>query len=132
MALLMHLRRALGNEVLSSSTSRGFHAALPCFAKAKKGGKGGAEEVEQEVATGKCDLKVATGINILKSGNDPALGPNEAYPDWLWKLGEPSPNLAELQQKGWDNLADLSEKKRLVKLMARQEIKVKNALKAKK
>ena len=73
-----------------------------------RAGKGG-DDAEQEVATGKCDLKMATGINIMKSGNDPELGPNEAYPDWLWKLAEPAPNLAELQQKGWENIEDLAE-----------------------
>mmetsp|Transcript_11694 Transcript_11694/g.19847 ORF Transcript_11694/g.19847 Transcript_11694/m.19847 type:complete len:130 (+) Transcript_11694:176-565(+) len=128
MALLLHLRRALRDQTLASSTSRGFHAALPCFAKK---GKGAADAGDQEVATGKCDLKVATGINIMKTGSDPELGPNETYPDWLWTLAEKRSTLAELQKQGWENIEDLSEKKRLVKLMARQEIKSKNALKSK-
>lgn len=38
-------------------------------------------------------------VNVLKTGEDPALKPDEEYPAWLWKLADPPPSLGELSRK---------------------------------
>lgn len=38
-------------------------------------------------------------VNILKTGEDPELKPDEEYPGWLWKLASPPPTLGELSVK---------------------------------
>lgn len=80
-----------------------------------------------------CDLKVATGLNLLTKGSDPPLSPTEDYPEWLWKLKEPSMNLSELRQARDDDPfgMSLAEGRRLVKYEKRQTIKANNARKSK-
>jgi len=73
-------------------------------------------------------MKVATGLNLLTKGTDPLLSPTEDYPEWLWKLKEPSLNLSELRDV---RTADpfgmsLKEGRRLVKYEQRQKIKGNN------
>lgn len=43
-------------------------------------------------------------MNILKSGTDPALKPDEELPAWLWDLAHPEKPLAELQRHGFTEL----------------------------
>lgn len=38
-------------------------------------------------------------VNILKTGEDPALKPDEDYPAWLWKLASPPTSLGDLSRK---------------------------------
>jgi Mitochondrial ribosomal protein L37 len=49
--------------------------------------------------------EVVTGVNLLKSGTDPPLLPDDQYPEWLWKLAEPEATLSELQRKPEDDLS---------------------------
>jgi hypothetical protein len=45
------------------------------------------------------DPTTATGVNLLKSGSDPKLGPDEAYPDWLWTLVDTPQSKSELERQ---------------------------------
>ena len=42
--------------------------------------------------------QVVQGINILKSGSDPALAPDSEYPAWVTDLARPPPKLTELRR----------------------------------
>ena len=35
------------------------------------------------------NMEVCEGANIYKTGSDPVLKEDAAYPDWLWSIGEP-------------------------------------------
>mmetsp|Transcript_26154 Transcript_26154/g.36121 ORF Transcript_26154/g.36121 Transcript_26154/m.36121 type:complete len:133 (-) Transcript_26154:192-590(-) len=114
------------NAASQSILTRDFHVGTPSYAK--KGAK--VVDNSEPAGTGKCDLKVATGLNIMKGGADPELGSTESYPDWLWTLTDPKPSLVELTRKNFPDLT-LDEQKRLVKLQNREDIKSKNRMKAK-
>ncbi|XP_031553475.1 39S ribosomal protein L54, mitochondrial-like [Actinia tenebrosa] len=45
---------------------------------------------EQGEETHKLGQERCFGINYLKDGTDPPLLPDNEYPDWLWKLTEPT------------------------------------------
>ena len=48
--------------------------------------------------------EACTGANYLKTGEDPVLKEDAAYPDWLWKLAEPKKQTSELlpdSQQHW-------------------------------
>lgn len=42
------------------------------------------------------NMKVCEGANIYKTGSDPELQEDSAYPDWLWAIGKPPPAHTEL------------------------------------
>lgn len=42
------------------------------------------------------------GINILKSGSDPEVKPDEQYPQWLWQVGSPGKMLSQLNREQED------------------------------
>lgn len=45
-------------------------------------------------------LRVTRAARVYTQGqSDPKLGPDDAYPDWLWTLMAPKPLEAELQGK---------------------------------
>lgn len=48
---------------------------------------------------GSLSSTTATGVNYFKKGEDPPLKDDEEYPDWLWKVHEPSPTVYSLQKK---------------------------------
>mmetsp|Transcript_1687 Transcript_1687/g.3478 ORF Transcript_1687/g.3478 Transcript_1687/m.3478 type:complete len:132 (-) Transcript_1687:253-648(-) len=116
----------------SFAVPRSLHTSAAALAKAK-GKKGGADEGPVEVATGVCDLKQATGLNLLKTGTDPVLGPDEAYPDWLWTLTDPELSMMELQHMASADPQSLTpyEGTRLMKLLNRTQIKSQNNIKMK-
>ena len=39
------------------------------------------------------------GINILKSGSDPEVKPDEQYPQWVWQVGSPGKMLSQLNRE---------------------------------
>ena len=77
----------------------------------------------------------ATGVNILAKGEDPKLGPDEDYPDWLWELAAPPKTLkqltAEVADVGPDQL-DSADFFRYIKLKRKALIKANNLASAKK
>ena len=42
------------------------------------------------------------GINILKSGSDPEIKPDEQYPQWVWQVGSPGKMLSQLNREQED------------------------------
>ena len=42
------------------------------------------------------------GINILKSGSDPEVKPDEQYPQWMWQVGSPGKMLSQLNREQED------------------------------
>ena len=42
------------------------------------------------------------GINILKSGSDPEVKPDEQYPQWVWQVGSPGKMLSQLNREQED------------------------------
>lgn len=77
----------------------------------------------------------ATGCNIYTKGQDPALGKDEDYPDWLWTLLEPPKTAKQLHQAAalagsYDSLPD-AEFFRLAKLERKVRIKAHNAANSK-
>lgn len=48
--------------------------------------------------------EVATGVNILKNGQDPPLRKDDELPAWLWELMTPDKTLAELQRADFNEL----------------------------
>ncbi|KAL6769026.1 MRPL54 [Auxenochlorella protothecoides x Auxenochlorella symbiontica] len=73
--------------------------------------------------------EVATGVNILKNGTDPALKSDEELPAWLWELAQPEKPLTELQRHEFTELQS-EEQRRWVKLETRAGIKANNVLKS--
>ncbi|KFM24475.1 hypothetical protein F751_3193 [Auxenochlorella protothecoides] len=73
--------------------------------------------------------EVATGVNILKNGTDPALKSDEELPAWLWELAQPEKPLTELQRHEFTELQP-EEQRRWVKLETRAGIKANNVLKS--
>jgi hypothetical protein len=61
------------------------------------------------------------------------LGPDEAYPEWLWALATPRPALSELRRRHGDAAAarapelELAEGLRLVRMGRKADIKAANA-----
>lgn len=101
-------RRAL--ELLASGTRlRSLHASPFAAAKApaapaKKKKAGPAAPA----GTGVMDRTTATGVNLLKSGSDPKLGPDEDYPEWLHTLAAPLPTAGVLRKRYGDDPESLS------------------------
>ena len=71
-----------------------------------------------------------TGLNIMKSGQDPPLEKDENLPEWLWKLADTPKTLAELQRLNPAELT-LEEAKYKKKLENRRNIKMSNSQKEK-
>jgi hypothetical protein len=80
-------------------------------------------------------------LNYLKTGSDPELGSDDAYPAWLWTLLEAKESLggyerriAALKAEGLDWRAEFSEEdaKRYRKLERTHRIRENNASRAKK
>jgi len=65
----------------------------------------------------------AVPINFKKSGEDPTINPNDAYPAWLWALDLPTST--ELEAKGVESLND-QESRRFYQLESTRKIKEKN------
>ncbi len=42
------------------------------------------------------NMDVCVGANIYKTGEDPPIKEDSEYPDWLWKLAEPTKSYKEL------------------------------------
>ncbi|GMH36759.1 hypothetical protein BSKO_04632 [Bryopsis sp. KO-2023] len=98
-------------------------------------------------ATGQCPLllrSMSTGtgmtkdvapVNILKTGEDPPLKPDEEYPAWLWKLVTPPASFGDLSVKmeeGGQGALDLEEGSRFLGLERRKSIAGSNKMKGKK
>lgn len=92
-------------------------------------------------ATGTASETHARGLNYAKGGSDPELGPDDAYPSWLWTILETKESLggyerriAALKAEGLDWRNEFSEEdaKRYRKLERVNRIKTNNALRAKK
>ena len=127
-------------SLLRTQGARSFHGGAALCAKAKDkasagggGGGGGGGHGEGGMSSTHC-----TGLNYKKGGSDPELGPDEAYPDWLWKLAEPKKTLTELEKEvaaakltGRYDVMDVKDVKRLLKLRRRAKIKANNASRAK-
>ena len=123
-------------SLLRTQGARSFHGGAAICAKAKDkasagggGGGGGGGHGEGGMSSTHC-----TGLNYKKGGSDPELGPDEAYPDWLWKLAEPKKTLTELEKEvaaakltGRYDVMDVKDVKRLLKLRRRAKIKANNA-----
>ena len=77
------------------------------------------------------DPEVATGVNIYQTGQDPVLGPDDAYPDWLWGLLDKPKTVKQLhqqaQQLGGYEAMPPADYFRLVKLQRKEQIKASNA-----
>lgn len=41
-------------------------------------------------------MEVCEGANIYKTGSDPEIKEDSAYPDWLWGIAEPPPSYTQL------------------------------------
>ncbi|CAL8467139.1 g6675 [Coccomyxa elongata] len=86
---------------------------------------------------GSLSSTTATGVNYFKKGEDPPLKDDKEYPDWLWKVHEPSPTVYSLQKKaagdGDLESGDISaaEVKQLIKMENNRSIKDRNFIKAK-
>lgn len=78
---------------------------------------------------GSLSKDTVTGINILKTGQDPLIQPDSEYPDWLWDLTQRDPTIEELLRKHEQTGGGLSaeELKRYAKLLNRKKIKENNA-----
>ena len=127
-------------SLLRTQGARSLHGGAAICAKAKDkasagggGGGGGGGHGEGGMSSTHC-----TGLNYKKGGSDPELGPDEAYPDWLWKLAEPKKTLRELEKEvaaakltGRYDVMDVKDVKRLLKLRRRAKIKANNASRAK-
>ena len=42
------------------------------------------------------NMEVCEGANIYKTGSDPEIKEDSAYPDWLWGIAEPPPSYTQL------------------------------------
>ena len=64
-------------------------------------------------------------VNIMKNGEDPAVLPDEEYPEWVFRLQDDFPSFQDLQDKitkeGFDSLSE-AEVKRALKLAHRKEM----------
>ncbi|KAK9833222.1 hypothetical protein WJX74_010821 [Apatococcus lobatus] len=76
------------------------------------------------------DSKTVPGLNIKKSGSDPELKEDSAYPDWLWALPNRGVSLYELGKQDEEDL-NFPQLARKLKLTNRMDIKEKNMSKAK-
>jgi hypothetical protein len=47
---------------------------------------------------------VVTGLNVSKSGSDPSVKPDDAYPEWLWELEKPAATLTDLHRADFESL----------------------------
>jgi large subunit ribosomal protein L54 len=113
--------------------TRSFRGSAAAFAKAKPK-KGGGGPVEPEGMS----VTHCSGLNFKKGGEDPALGADETYPEWLWELLTPKKTLTMLEKEvaaakltGRYDVMDLKDVKRLLKLRRRVKIKSNNAARAK-
>lgn len=79
--------------------------------------------------------EVASGVNIYQAGSDPALGPDEQYPDWLWKLLDKPKTIKQLHQQAQEvgGFVEMPPRDyfRLVRLERKAQIKAHNAASAK-
>ncbi len=133
--------------VLSRPPLRGLTPTLVNLAKAaapakgKAAGGGGSKKKELFKVKPERDTDVMHSLAITKAGqwsDGWKLEPDECYPDWLWTLLEPEPNLEELRETmsntPFDELGDLPKETlaRFVKLANRERIKANNTRSAKK
>lgn len=77
-------------------------------------------------------MSTVTGLNISKTGEDPAMMKDEDVPDWLRKLGQSGAGLSlqELERRKEEELSD-ADRRSLRKLKNRLAIKRANSLSAK-
>jgi hypothetical protein len=66
------------------------------------------------------------GLNIRKGGEDPAVGKDEDYPEWVFELANELPTLAQLERVPPEERTPEQEK-RIERLKRRAHIKEKNA-----
>ena len=52
------------------------------------------------------------GVNYLKEGTDPPLLTDQEYPDWLWKLTEPTEKMSESDEHSTRYWKTLNKKHR--------------------
>lgn len=72
-----------------------------------------------------------TGVNIYKTGEDPAIKPDSEYPDAFWALvNDPHKSLGELKRIKPEELT-VTEKLRIIKLENKAAIKLRNEQRAK-
>lgn len=81
-----------------------------------------------------------TGLNYFKSGEDPAIGPDDAYPAWLSEILQPKESLGEFERRiaalkengeDWRETFSEAEKARYTKLARVARMKANNAERAK-
>mmetsp|Transcript_26656 Transcript_26656/g.65339 ORF Transcript_26656/g.65339 Transcript_26656/m.65339 type:complete len:148 (+) Transcript_26656:181-624(+) len=128
--------RGLFSALLTKTigSTRSFHGTPAAWAAAtKKKGKGDGPTADTGMSATHC-----TGLNFIKGGVDPELGPDSAYPDWLWALIEPKKTLLVLEKEvaiarltGDTKAMDIKDIKRLLKLRRRVLIKKNNDSKSK-
>ncbi|KAL4228102.1 Mitochondrial ribosomal protein L37 [Mactra antiquata] len=114
------------SKLLTYSHLRSWHIQSATYAVKKGGSAAPASKKKKfEVET---DAKVLVtrlcGGNIYKEGEDPVIGPDEEYPEWLWNL-RTSPQAIPLEELDQD---DIRYWRRLRKLTMRQN----NILRSKK
>jgi large subunit ribosomal protein L54 len=82
-----------------------------------------------------------SGLNYLKSGEDPAIGPDDAYPAWLPGILEPKESLGEFERRiaglkengeDWRETFSEADKARYTKLARLARMKANNTERAKK
>ena len=68
-----------------------------CLCQGGKSNDGG-KKAKDSGTTGppQANMEVCEGANIYKTGSDPLLKENSAYPSWLWTITEPLPSQREL------------------------------------
>ena len=69
------------------------------------------------------------GLNIRKGGEDPPVGADEDYPEWVFSLADEMPTLAQLERIPPEERTPAQEK-RMARLSRRAHIKAKNASKS--
>ena len=100
----------------------------------------GTANAERGANAGAASATHVTGLNYMKSGSDPAVASDEAYPEWLWKILEPQETLggyvrkiSELKASGedWRDVFSEEDQARYKKLARVARMKANNALRAK-
>ncbi|KAF8060090.1 hypothetical protein HT031_005029 [Scenedesmus sp. PABB004] len=93
------------------------------------GGKGAKDRGPARV--GGLSPGAATGVAIRKGEADPPILPDAEYPDWLFKLLQPEPTVAELERAYAAEGLPLPQLKRLFRYKNKLRIKAQNAASAK-
>lgn len=103
-------RRAAAAAAQLAHCGRPLHASAAAAAKAPAAGAKKAKKgAPVDAGPGVMDCTRATGVNVLKGGSDPELGPDDAYPPWLFALAAPLPSAAALRKRMKDEELGVDE-----------------------